>query len=71
MNYRFLFPPHIKMKCLVLQGEKSMDCIVSSNFCLELFLKGKHDAFEWIFKSFPLHKKHRLHTAPVPSKHPF
>lgn len=44
-----------------------MDCIVSSHFCLELLLKGKHDAFEGFFRSFPPHKKHRLFTAPLPA----
>lgn len=71
MNNGAFFPPCVKMKCLVLQGEKSMDCIVSSLFSLELFLKGKPDAFKWIFKSLPPHKKPWLLTAPVQSKHPF
>lgn len=32
---------------------------------------GEHDAFEQIFKSFPLHKKHWLLSAPNKSKHSF
>lgn len=50
--------------------EKSTDCIVSGYFWVELFLKGKHDAFKWVFKSFPPHKKHWLLPAPIQSKPP-